>query len=110
MRLFCIQLIILLLPLHTLYADEGTPPPVTVFFSYSDAYINHTNRTKTVTVPWENGLEMRRVIAAAGGFSNPPHREVYLIRNGISTRIQLQTHKEITPFLLQPGDSIEVKY
>jgi hypothetical protein len=106
MKLIYIQLMILLLPLHALYAVEDAPPPITVTYSHSDTA---ADAPTPVVIPWESGLEIGKAIATAGGFSNPPNREIYLIRNGTSTRIPLKIIEDETPFPLQPGDRIEIK-
>ena len=108
MKLSRIQLIILLLlPLHTIFAGTDTPPPVTVVYSHTSA---DTGEPISVSIPWESGLEMGKAIATAGGFSSPPYREIFLLRGSDTTPVSPKSITEgEAPIYLRPGDRIEIQ-
>jgi protein involved in polysaccharide export with SLBB domain len=108
MKLSRIKLIfLLLLPLHSIYAGADTQPFVTVIYEITSA---GTQAPKIEAIQWESGLDLGKAIATAGGFSRPPFREIYLIRDGTTTHIQRESILEGgTPIPLLPGDTIKLK-
>ena len=95
--------------LASYYACAGADimPPVTVIYRHTTGD-GITPITKVI--PWEDGLDMGKTIATAGGYSSPPHRGISLIRNGDATPVSPKSILEgETPINLHPGDRIEIK-
>ena len=71
--------------LASYYACAGADimPPVTVIYSHTPD--DGTPITKVI--PWEDGLDMGKAIATAGGYSSPPYRGISLIRDGDTTPV-----------------------
>ena len=91
------------------YACAGADitPPVTVIYSHTTA---DGITPITTVIPWENGLDIGKAIATAGGYSSPPYREISLIRDGDSRPVSPKSILEgEAPINLQPGDRIEIK-
>ena len=97
----------ILLASYYVCAAADTPPPVTVIFSQTtpDGVISTTK-----VIPWKSGLDIGKAIATAGGYSTPPFRKIFLMRDGDTTPVSKKSIIEgDTPLDLQPGDIIEIK-
>ena len=84
--------------------------PVTVW--YEGAYLAASGKThpKVETIPWADGLTVAKATAAAGGYSTPAHRHIYLVRNGQSMWLsdpQQAVKPQDVP--VEPGDRIEIR-
>lgn len=66
---------------------------------------------KIESIPWSKDLTLVLAIASAGGFSTPPVRHVYLVREGERFEMdQMAIERgEIPDPLMQPGDVIELR-
>jgi len=94
--------------LASYYACAGADimPPVTVIYSHTPD--DGTPITKVI--PWEDGLDMGKAIATAGGYSSPPYRGIPLIRDGDTTPVSPKSIlKGESPINLHPRDRIEIK-
>jgi hypothetical protein len=103
---------ILCLPLLCLAAEPETNAVVTVTFEGTNVkQPDGKAMQKVVTIPWTNGLTILHAIAAAGGYGTPPHRQIYLVRNGRSTLLPdpRQAERDEDVLRLKPGDNIEFK-
>ena len=108
----CIVGILLCLPLASGAAEAETNAPVVVW--YEDTYVTKADgmrMQKVETIPWAEDLTVIRAIAAAGGYSTPPVRATYLVRDGRSTLLpdprQMVVEKDV--MRLKPGDRIELR-
>jgi len=66
---------------------------------------------KTMAIPWHDKLTFSHAIAAAGGYSTPPYRYLYLIRNGKITLINTTKNSSDSEYdiILLPEDRIELR-
>ena len=103
---------LLCLPLLCSGAEPQTNASVTV--AYEGSYVTQPDGKqvqKVVTIPWTNCLTIVRAIAVAGGYGTPPHRHIYLARNGRTTLLpdprQAETDEQV--LRLRPGDKVEFK-
>ena len=103
---------LLSLPLAARASDPKSNASVTVWYEATDVIrADGTKGQKEAKVPWAKNLTLLRAIAAAGGYSTPPDRYIYLARNGRSTLLP-DPGKASSPandLWLQPGDRIEIR-
>lgn len=93
-------------------SPERTNAPVTVL--YEATYVTTSGGEKiqkVVMIPWIEGLTLMRTIASAGGYSLPPHRHIYLVRDGRSTLLPdpRQIVRSEDDMHMKPGDRIEFR-
>jgi hypothetical protein len=93
-------------------ARAETNASVTVWFEGTyDVHADGSRTQKFAIIPWTNGLTIIRAVVAAGGYSTPPHRQIYLIRDGRSAllsdpRLAVRGGDALK---LQAGDRIEFR-
>lgn len=103
---------LLCLPLVCRSAEPQTNAPVTVV--YEGTYVTQPDGKQTqkvAMIPWTNGLTIIEAIVTAGGYSTPPHRYGYLVRDGRRTLLPdpRQAVREEDVLRLQAGDRIELR-
>lgn len=101
---FCGAIALLLLPACATLPWMDRPVVVWYEASYI-ALCDGTTMRKVEKVKWTEGLTLDRAVAAAGGFTSPPHRQVFLIRRG-EENVVPDLRREIR---LEPGDRIEIR-
>jgi hypothetical protein len=83
-----------------------------VTVAYDGTYVTQPDgkqAQKAVTIPWTNGLTIIEAVAIGGGYGTPPHRHIYLVRDGRRTLLPdpRQAIREEDVLRLQAGDRIE---
>ncbi len=103
---------LLVVPLQSCASSPAPNAPVTVWYE-----LTYTTRPdgskvqKVETIPWADGLTLMHAITSAGGYSTPPVRHVYLVRDGNSVKLDMRAiEDERAPDpSVQPGDKIELR-
>ena len=94
------------------WQPHSTNAPVTVWYEATLVETSDGQKTqKSEIIPWTEAITITHAIASAGGYSTPPHRYIYLVRDGQTTLLPdpRQVIKPEDDMRLRPGDRIELR-